>query len=159
MYIFTILSNDYENISNEFCKFACELGFLVHCDFQKQSIFFQKGKKKILLSHLMNNANDVILLLKNTPIQNTQNLKYLLLSDIHDFLYLPHIPIISFGMEHKNTITLSSNDREVIIAVQREITALNNKIIEPREYKFNIKNSYTHLLGFCALAIILDMAS
>ena len=56
--------------------------------------------------------------------------------------------VITFGFNHKSTVTVSSiTEEKIIICVQREIKSLKNKLIEPqeliikneKEYDINIK--------------------
>ena len=56
--------------------------------------------------------------------------------------------VITFGFNHKSTVTVSSiSEEKIIICVQREIKSFKNKLIEPqeliikneKEYDINIK--------------------
>ena len=48
--------------------------------------------------------------------------------------------IITFGFNHKSTVTISSiSEEKLIICIQREIKSLKNKLIEPQEMM--IKNN------------------
>ena len=67
-----------------------------------------------------------------------------------------HTPVISCGMSGKNTVTLSSIDNNIpLITLQRRITDLNGKIIEPAEFKITLNKTYSPFAVMASVAILL----
>ena len=103
-----------------------------------------KGKEKYIKGFL-NNSKYVIL---NSDI----NLEIQLIEDIN-------VRIITYGLNHKSTITASSiGEEEIIICIQRSFKNINNNIIEPKEVRSklkgnNIKNIYNSLIKECIINI------
>lgn len=58
-------------------------------------------------------------------------------------LGINRVPVISCGMNPKNTVTLSSIGKEsVIMSLQRSITQISGKAIEPTDFKISFSKSY-----------------
>lgn len=74
------------------------------------------------------------------------DVKYLIIQDnIKDIeLYLDkEINIITFGFNHKSTVTVSSVTQEtILIYIQRTIKNINNKVIRPKECVIKNTNKY-----------------
>ena len=67
-----------------------------------------------------------------------------------------HTPVISCGMNGKNTVTLSSlEDNIPLITLQRRITDLKGRIIEPAEFKINLKKNYSPFSIMASVTILL----
>lgn len=67
-----------------------------------------------------------------------------------------HTPVISCGMNGKNTVTLSSLDNNLpLVSLQRRICDLNGRIIDPAEFKIALKNSYSPFSITASLAILI----
>ena len=71
------------------------------------------------------------------------NAKYLILNtDINKEEFEPnkHIQIITYGLNHKSTVTISSiSDTDILIYLQRNIKNISNSIIEVEEKRIKIK--------------------
>lgn len=65
------------------------------------------------------------------------------------------IPVISCGMNAKNTITLSSLDKAVLVTLQRTITDINGKSILPGEYPINLSRSFSAFSVMASTAALL----
>ena len=75
------------------------------------------------------------------------NSKYLIIqSDIQDklnFIEDKSINVITFGFNHKSTVTISSiNEEKVVICIQRQIKKMNNNLIEPQEIVIQNTSEY-----------------
>lgn len=67
-----------------------------------------------------------------------------------------HTPVISCGMNGKNTISLSSLDNNIpFITLQRQITDLKGNIIEPAEFKIGLENRYSPFSVMASVTILL----
>ena len=67
-----------------------------------------------------------------------------------------HTPVISCGMSGKNTITLSSLESNIpLITLQRRITDLKGKVIEPAEFKIALKDYYSPFSIMASVTILL----
>ena len=69
------------------------------------------------------------------------NAKYLI-TDINKKEFEPnkHIQIITYGLNHKSTVTISSiSDTDILIYLQRNIKNISNSIIEVEEKRIKIK--------------------
>ncbi len=68
-----------------------------------------------------------------------------------------NIPVITCGANHKNTVSLSSiSDIGFQATVQRSITNINGKIIDPGEYNLKLSKKYSLfavMVSFCILLI------
>lgn len=66
------------------------------------------------------------------------------------------IPVISCGMNSKNTITLSSIiDNELLASLQRSIYDINGKKLEPAEFKIKLNKNYSPFSVMASLAVLL----
>lgn len=78
--------------------------------------------------------------------QVIKDIKYLIIQDNINNIKLQldrEINIITFGFNHKSTVTISSRTEEnVIICIQRSIKNINNKDIQPQEINIKISNKY-----------------
>lgn len=73
-----------------------------------------------------------------------------------NLFYKNHIPVISCGMGNKNTITLSSLENNIMfVTLQRKITDIKGRIIEPAEFKITLKKNYSPFSVMASVAIIL----
>ncbi len=67
-----------------------------------------------------------------------------------------HTPVISCGMNGKNTVTLSSLENNIpLITLQRKITDLKGRIIEPAEFKITLSKNYSPFSVMASVAILL----
>ena len=66
-----------------------------------------------------------------------KNIKYLIIQDnINDIQFNldKEINIITFGFNHKSTVTVSSvTEEDIVICIQRIINSINNNLIQPKE--------------------------
>lgn len=66
------------------------------------------------------------------------------------------IPVISCGMNSKNTITLSSiNSENLLASLQRTVTDIKGNDIEPEEFKITLKRKYHPYSVMASVAILL----
>lgn len=66
------------------------------------------------------------------------------------------IPIISCGMNSKNTVTISSlNNKNLLLALQRTIIGLNENETEPGEFKIKLKKDYKPFSVMASAAVLL----
>ncbi len=73
-----------------------------------------------------------------------------------DLFHKNHIPVITCGMNAKNTVTLSSLDNNIpFITLQRRITNLKGKIIEPAEFNIKLSKNYSPFSVMASVAILL----
>lgn len=99
------------------------------------------------VSKYVDNKLDILIIeekmLNNKEIELLcNNSKYILIQDnVNINIKLQNkVNVITFGFNHKSTVTISSiDDEKVIICIQRNIKTLKNKLIEPQE--IIIKNS------------------
>lgn len=74
------------------------------------------------------------------------NIKYLIIQDNINDLQLEldrEINVITFGFNHKSTVTISSRTEDnIVICIQRTINRINNKEIQPQEIKIENLNKY-----------------
>lgn len=67
-----------------------------------------------------------------------------------------NIPVISCGMNGKNTITLSSFNSDTLFAsLQRTVTDTNGKDIEPEEFKIRLTKKYSPFSVMASTAVLL----
>lgn len=69
------------------------------------------------------------------------------------------ISTVSCGMASSDTLTLSSvNDSAAVVSLQRSITTLSDKIIEPAEYPVKLTSPISEygLLAACAVLLLSD---
>lgn len=67
-----------------------------------------------------------------------------------------NISVISCGMNSKNTLTLSSlNNENLFITLQRTITDIFKKEIDPSEFKIKLKKAYQPFSIMASIAIML----
>ena len=75
-----------------------------------------------------------------------QDVKYLIIQDNISDIELnldKEINIITFGFNHKSTVTVSSvTDENIIICIQRKIENINQKFIQPQEIIIKNTNKY-----------------
>ncbi len=65
-------------------------------------------------------------------------------------------PVISCGMNSKNTVTLSSiNSESLIASLQRTVSDFNFTEIEPTEFKIKLKKEYKPFSVMACVAILL----
>lgn len=80
---------------------------------------------------------------KNTISEIIKDIKYLIIQDNIDDLKIHldrEINVITFGFNHKSTVTVSSvTEDNIVICIQRTIKSINNNELEPKE--INIKNT------------------
>lgn len=66
-----------------------------------------------------------------------------------------NISVVTFGFNHKSTVTISSVDNEkVIMCIQRRIKGLRNKVIEPQEIVIENKDEYN--INRCIIKKIIE---
>lgn len=66
------------------------------------------------------------------------------------------IPVITYGNNHKNTITVSSmEDKELLITLQRKLKNIYGEDIYPADYKITLKKPYLKETVMCAATILL----
>lgn len=66
------------------------------------------------------------------------------------------IPVISCGMNSKNTVTLSSLNSDTLFAsLQRTVTDITGKEIEPEEFRIKLKKSYRPFSVMASAAVLL----
>lgn len=66
------------------------------------------------------------------------------------------IPVISCGMNSKNTITLSSiNSNTLLATLQRTITDINGNEIEPEEFRLTTNKKYQPFSIMVCIAVLL----
>lgn len=64
--------------------------------------------------------------------------------------------IITFGYKSTDTLTASSfNNKKKMISLQREIKAINGKIIEPFEFSVKEKGELLNVLPVCGVLLLL----
>lgn len=67
-----------------------------------------------------------------------------------------NIPVISCGMNQKNTVTFSSlNQDYLLVALQRTVTDTSGKDIEPGEYQIRLKKAYQPFSVMASAAVLL----
>jgi len=75
-----------------------------------------------------------------------KNIKYLIIQDNINELELHldrEINVITFGFNHKSTVTVSSRtEDDIVICIQRTIKNINNREIEPKEIIIKNTNKY-----------------
>ena len=75
-----------------------------------------------------------------------KNIKYLIIQDnINDIQFNldKEINIITFGFNHKSTVTVSSvTEEDIVICIQRIINSINNNLIQPKENVIKNTNKY-----------------
>ena len=65
-------------------------------------------------------------------------------------------PVISCGMNSKNTITLSSlNSNTLFVALQRTVTNSKGYSVEPEEFKITLKKQYQPFSVMASVAVLL----
>lgn len=65
-------------------------------------------------------------------------------------------PTVTCGMNNKNTVTVSSHQKdEIIAAIQRNITDLKGNLIEPCEFKMSLKKEYSPFSVLAAITVLL----
>lgn len=83
---------------------------------------------------------------KKTINEIINNIKYLIIQDNINDLQVKldkEINIITFGFNHKSTVTVSSRtDDNIVICIQRTIKSINNNEIEPKEIIIKNTNKY-----------------
>lgn len=82
---------------------------------------------------------------KNLIEEIIKNIKYLLIQDNinTNFNLEKEISIITFGFNHKSTVTVSSvTEENIVICFQRAIKNINNKLIQPKENIIKNTNKY-----------------
>lgn len=88
------------------------------------------------------------------------NSKYLIIqSEVQDklnFIEDNQINVITFGFNHKSTVTASSTELEnIMICVQRSIKCVNGKVIEPQEILIDKKcENINIIMGIAILCIL-----
>lgn len=66
------------------------------------------------------------------------------------------IPVISCGMNSKNTVTLSSlNSSSLLTSLQRTLTDCGGKTVEPGEFKIKLTKKYHSFSVMAAAAVLL----
>lgn len=65
------------------------------------------------------------------------------------------LPVISCGMNSRNTVTLSSLAGTVLATVQRSLTDINGNTVTPGEYKIRLKKSYSPFAVTAAASVLL----
>lgn len=66
------------------------------------------------------------------------------------------IPVISCGMSSKNTVTISSINKEsLIVSLQRAVIDINGNLIEPEEFKINLKKEYSPFSVMSSIAVMI----
>jgi len=66
------------------------------------------------------------------------------------------VPVISCGMSSKNTVTLSSlNSETLLTALQRTVTDITGKDIEPGEFKIRLTKGYHPFSVMASVAVLL----
>lgn len=66
------------------------------------------------------------------------------------------IPVVTCGMNGKNTVTISSiTDESCSITLQRSLTDIDKNVIEPAEFPLKLKNKY-HTFSIMA-AVVLNL--
>lgn len=91
------------------------------------------------------------------------NSKYLIIqSDIQDklnFIEDKSINVITFGFNHKSTVTASSTELEnMMLCIQRSIKSVKGKIIEPQEILVNTNSEDINMImGIAILGILYDL--
>ena len=105
----------------------------------------------IVIMEKMEDKND-----KKIIMQICKNLKYLIVNSDIEITELSNIKtnIITFGLNHKSTVTFSSiTDDMILVSVQRSFFNTNNKLIEVGEYEMEPKQG-TNLYGILVEFII-----
>lgn len=73
-----------------------------------------------------------------------------------ELFYESNIPVISCGMNQKNTITLSSINSDTLLAsLQRTVTDIRGNEIEPEEFKIKLKKQYLPFSVMASTAILI----
>ncbi len=91
------------------------------------------------------------------------NSKYLIIqSEIQDklnFIEEKSINVITFGFNHKSTVTASSTELEnMMLCIQRSIKSVKGKIIEPQEILVNTNSEDINMImGIAILGILYDL--
>jgi 3-dehydroquinate synthase class II len=131
-----ITENDVENIKNVKCE------TIVIC--KKISNFKEKQES---LNQIIKNAKYLII---NTDVEIDK-----------DILKNIKINIITYGLNGKATITVSSiKEEEIILCLQRSIEDSNNSIVEPYEISIKIKEiTNKKIYNFLASYAILTLYS
>ncbi len=69
-----------------------------------------------------------------------------------------NIPVVSCGMNSKNTITLSSlNSNSLLATLQRSLTDQSGKTVEPAEFKIKLTKEYLPFAVMASAAVLLLM--
>ena len=123
----------------------------------KKFQILQKNMNKIVISENLENFKEEINYVKNFCMKA----KYLVInSDIEincSILKEIKTNIITYGLNHKSTVTLSSiTDESVLIFVQREFENMENKAIEVGEYNIKIQKENRTNIHEIMLAFILN---
>lgn len=119
-----------------------------------------KNNKVIIITkdniNKYNNENIDILIIEDKLIKNKDlevlcnNSKYIIIQDSVNLniKFKNAINVITFGFNHKSTVTISSiDDEKAVICIQRNIKTIENKLIEPQEMiirktdEYNINSS------------------
>ncbi|MBQ3052406.1 MAG: hypothetical protein IJD55_01755 [Clostridia bacterium] len=105
----------------------------------------------------------IAVMLDNTDKFANQDLPYGIIGICEDtninaleIFYKNNISVISCGMNSKNTLTLSSlNNENLFITLQRTITDIFKKEIDPSEFKIKLKKDYQPFSIMASIAIML----
>ena len=136
---------------------------------------FLDNKKFQILQKNMNKIDKTLINIKKKSIENVKNVKFdiiVISENLENFkeeinyvknfcmkAILKEIKtnIITYGLNHKSTVTLSSiTDESVLIFVQREFENMENKAIEVGEYNIKIQKENRTNIHEIMLAFILN---
>lgn len=66
------------------------------------------------------------------------------------------IPVLCFGMNSRNTVTLSGIDSDTVsVSIRRTFTDINSKLFEPIDFKLKLKSAYHPISVMACVSVLL----
>lgn len=157
----------FSESKNKIAKEITEILKFHGADYITDGMVEQKSGRLILLSKtkpckLRLNKAAVIFCVKNDKFKNQLLPKGVIgICEENDRIALEIMaksdtPVITCGMNQKNTVTLSSLNGNVwLISLQRNIYSLSGKKIVPSEFKIKLKKQYNPFSVLAAVTVLL----